>query len=658
MSEAIGAVRIDITANMATLVRSLKEADKELKVMQTQMKRLSDQAAKSFDQMTKGAQAFERVGKDLTKSVTLPLVAFAAAAIKAADPAGKFTERLKDMGIEALVTLQPIGNALISAFDAFEPTIRRAISVVGLLADKFGALNPETQRMVIISGAAAAALGPLIIAGAATAKVVGIAVAGVKNLVSVAKIFSFVVSPPMLVAIAAIGAALIGLELGTYFYDEFKIVQLAAAAAISFAEEQFIYLDAAWKGVVAAIREAWDSTMGFVQERLAAVIEDGSEALAYVGLISEEQERSAKDSAAKMRAAFGNFSYKDEVARINKEMAAGLEEVRQTYQRTVEQIEKEFNGQDRKGQDPLQHLGSSFSKIGDQIEPLLQPLRDKFGAFLAEVDKYAAGSQDRAAAWKSDADSVKEMTKATADAKKAMEQMQSEAERLRFEIYPEEKLQADIDRVYELAAAFPEILGAPEVQKAISMLTADYEKAINKIKKKTDTWQDKFRNMFKDFGRDASRTFADFATGADVAFDQVLLSWTRMAIEMAAQQWVFGPAFGAVGEKLFGPAPAAATAPVALKASSPVAMAATSPLDHMRRSFGSDGLTAGGGVSVQIYDQRSGGQAVQTSESRGPDGEKMLRVLIRDEVGQMAGDGGMDRVLGPTYGTRRRPRTR
>jgi len=659
-AEAIGAVRIDFTANLASFSRSMKEMSTTVSVVQ---KRVSD----AFEAIAKGAQAFERAGKDLTKGLTLPLAALATAAIRAADPTGAFTEKLKQLGVEAMVTLQPIGKALIEAFDAFEPTIRRAFSAVGVLADKFGQLSPETQRTIILIGAAVAAIGPLLVGVATVTKAIGVAGRALSSVLSVAKLFTFVVSPPMLIAIAAIGAALFGLELGSYFYDEFKIVQTTAAAAINGVENGWEYLQASFKIAVAAIREAWDSAMDFVLERNADVIDKVAAGLRYVKVISKEQFAEVTALTTKMRGASGDFDFKAEyqkIIRLRNENIAFNDAV---YQLSVEQIDRDFAGKDRKGQSFADHFAADMGKVADLIGPTLQPLKDKFNEFLGAVDAYAAGSKDRAAAWSADAEGAKDVAKASTEAKDAMDRLREEAMRIRFELYPDEKLQADIAHIRELAAAFPEILGGPEVQAAIDKLT----KGLEKPKKEMRTWRDEGRELFKGLGRDASRAFAEMATGAKVSFKEIVTSWIQMAIEMASQQWVFGPMFNALGERVFGPAGGSATAatPGALGANAPTA--SNAPQAAMSSSAYRAGMTtsinnrigamaASGGSypMVQIIDQRSGGQAVQTSESRGPDGERLLRVLIRDEVGQMAGDGGMDRVLGPTYGTRRRPRTR
>lgn len=74
--------------------------------------------------------------------------------------------------------------------------------------------------------------------------------------------------------------------------------------------------------------------------------------------------------------------------------------------------------------------------------------------------------------------------------------------------------------------------------------------------------------------------------------------------------------------------------------------------------FAAGGSVGGGSYSssptVQIIDQRSNSSApVQTSTANGPDGQKMIRVLIRDTVRQGFAQGQYDGSLKNSYGLRR-----
>jgi hypothetical protein len=78
------------------------------------------------------------------------------------------------------------------------------------------------------------------------------------------------------------------------------------------------------------------------------------------------------------------------------------------------------------------------------------------------------------------------------------------------------------------------------------------------------------------------------------------------------------------------------------------------PLEEVGGGLGVRAVGMGGEVVVQIIDQRRAGERPQVQQSRGARGETILRILVRDEVGKMAGDGSLDRIVGQAYGIRRR----
>lgn len=59
-------------------------------------------------------------------------------------------------------------------------------------------------------------------------------------------------------------------------------------------------------------------------------------------------------------------------------------------------------------------------------------------------------------------------------------------------------------------------------------------------------------------------------------------------------------------------------------------------------------------VNIQVIDQRGSGSApIQTSQQQGPDGRKMIKMLVRDTVKQGFADGSYDSSMHSTYGIRR-----
>ncbi len=65
------------------------------------------------------------------------------------------------------------------------------------------------------------------------------------------------------------------------------------------------------------------------------------------------------------------------------------------------------------------------------------------------------------------------------------------------------------------------------------------------------------------------------------------------------------------------------------------------------------GFEAGGGVVIQIIDQRKGGAPVERQESRGPGGERQIQLFIRDEVRRQMDQGAFDGSLRRNYGVTR-----
>ena len=68
---------------------------------------------------------------------------------------------------------------------------------------------------------------------------------------------------------------------------------------------------------------------------------------------------------------------------------------------------------------------------------------------------------------------------------------------------------------------------------------------------------------------------------------------------------------------------------------------------------GTGGGGSDGGVSVVINDMRSGGEQVEQQEGRGPDGKRMIRLTIRDEVKSQMKNGVYDPEMSSQYGARR-----
>ena len=66
------------------------------------------------------------------------------------------------------------------------------------------------------------------------------------------------------------------------------------------------------------------------------------------------------------------------------------------------------------------------------------------------------------------------------------------------------------------------------------------------------------------------------------------------------------------------------------------------------------GSSVNNGVDIQVIDQRGANAApIQTSQQQGPDGRKMIKMLVRDSVKQGFANGSFDSSMHSTYGIRR-----
>lgn len=76
----------------------------------------------------------------------------------------------------------------------------------------------------------------------------------------------------------------------------------------------------------------------------------------------------------------------------------------------------------------------------------------------------------------------------------------------------------------------------------------------------------------------------------------------------------------------------------------------------MGSSGGSSASPKSGGVTVQVIDQRSSGEPPAVEQSSSPDGGRMLRIMVRDEVKGAFSSGALDKTMNLNYGINRRGR--
>lgn len=264
------------------------------------------------------------------------------------------------------------------------------------------------------------------------------------------------------------------------------------------------------------------------------------------------------------------------------------------------------------------------------------------------------------------------------------------AEEIQFQLYPEKKLQADIENVKRAKAVLD------HYGRDHDLTGEDLDKYIEQLKKKFEKLQDKSDETFagklgrdiKGFSESASEAFADLVVDGEASFDQLLKSWTKTLVSMATQHFLFAPLFGQLGAgagKLFTPTPVPSSYGNVITSGQIVPYAkggltgiindtvifpmrggklgsvaeggrAEYAVEPVRMSDGNLGVRAsGGGAVVQIFDQRQSGARPQVDQTTGSDGRQLVRVWIRDEINGMVQNGSLDRSFGSAFGGRRRP---
>lgn len=267
--------------------------------------------------------------------------------------------------------------------------------------------------------------------------------------------------------------------------------------------------------------------------------------------------------------------------------------------------------------------------------------------------------------------------------------------------------------VKDLTARLNELFGVQEILAAHSMtniegigkalrgLTGDggaVDKATIKIKSLSERLHDLGERMRTSIAESAARAgdaFADLALDGKQAFGDLARSFAHMLISMASEQLLFSPLLAHLGNFAgtvfgrlssaasnsasvpgvpagYGPPSPYATGGVNMKGgvlSSPTVFPMATgliaekrrpegyfPLARINGDLGVRGIAPS--VSVTVIDQRSGGAPPAVSSRTGPDGSTEIRMVLRDEVRRMIGDGSLDKMAGDKWGLRRRGRPR
>lgn len=718
----IGDVRVNLIADVAKFVENVNRGT-------SMLARFGKFAAATVDQLDKN---LEKLGKKATAKLTLPIIGLGIAAVKAADPTMHVFTELERLALQAQKALAPVGRVLIDLFDAALPTMQRAAGVLHNLSERFAAMSPESQKMTIGIVAAVAAIGPLSLGLSAlttlakpvfsglslitsgisfvTKASIGMAKAGIVAINEYA-LAVFKGTSGTTKALGVLGknlgiltAAVVGFEAGRYFYDEFKIVQQTAAAAVETLSNGWARIKFGAMVALDGIHNAWDETITALQRSAGKFLQVMYGSLVQIPEKLRPVKAETMEAIRQMADAWSNASDSFDFAAkleeregdLKRELAANAK----IFKITMDSIEAEFEGKDRKGRSPLQFVMGDLAMLGEFAGQSL----DKVKELTAEFDKLPEWYDSLIAKSKDLLDvAPAPFVQTKAEAKEAAAQLEKmndtlrdfreKARQIRFEVYPSEKAQQDINEIKQLQYELRQ-MGEGDLlpDEVVSAKIAKIMEELKKLEDKTkETFGYKMSKAVEGFAGRASDTLAEFLIDGKTDLEAFFKSFEKTMLSTMFNSAIFQPAFSWLGGAFSLKGGSALTAPAAsgigvvsahgnaftngtkLNAFASGGVLNAPAIFPMRSGWGLAGergpeaiapLTRIGGdlgikavppqISFQVIDQRGRGAPVQVTEQSRGDGTRQIQVLIRDEVNSGLASGAYDTTLNRVFGIRRR----
>lgn len=580
----IGDVRVNLIADVAKFVENVRKGSLSL----TAFARSAEMTVKKIDTYL-GSLATKA-----TLRLTLPLTAFAATAIKAADPTGRVANEIQRLGLQAQKALEPLGSVLIDLFDRAQPYLQRAAGAIQLLADKFAALPSSTQEMIIGIAAAAAAIGPLAFGfGAITTllKPVATGFRIVTGVLSTATSAVFGFARKSIVAvnewalswwknsekvgtaigltlrnITLLGTALTFFEAGRYLYDEFKWIQDAAALVIKKISDDVAYLKFLVLVTADAVHNVIDEVLTFGQHRVGEVLHGVYQTLLEIPdglrMVSDETMQQLSRLEIAWSNAEDSFDFTAKLKERRDELDRTLEHNAAVAIETGKLIEQEFGGKTRKGLDPFQFLIRDVARLGEFANDSVASLQRLKDEGLSGVDdwyqKMVGLSQELLAAAPAPFVQTKAEAKAAADQLEKLNKYTSDlaekAKQIRFEVDPQAKLEDAIHNVRLLQSDL-ELLGMGGLlpDSTMNAYIAKLMEDLDKLREKADkTFRKQMGDAVSGFSSQASSSIANMVMDGKAKLKELGDAFMRMALTAGFQNAVFGPAFSAIGSWISG----------------------------------------------------------------------------------------------------------
>lgn len=557
-------IRVNLFADIANFGSNLAKAS-------NQLQRFGDFAEAAARKVEK---AMKKAGTELTLRVTAPLVALAAASIKAADKGGDFADALERITLQARNALAPLGNALMKAFEAFRPEIETAIKFVNGLAEAFAALDPAAQRQIIIWAGIAAAAGPALIALAGLAGVAKVASgvfaqgAGIvgdyaKSVALSGRAFDYARDRFVLFK-----TALLAFSVGQYLFDEFKPVQQVAGLIVH-------GFDVTWSTIVAAAKLAAEDiayvfrssitavevVVGSFADRVASAFDLATQALPDALSVLKDQTASL---AATFRGVSANlFSDAESVEaahakrfdEIVQEAVKARSDSFDVLAKDLRDIENEFGAQLRRHPDEGSLV--SYFKFGTgELKDFLAQFATELNPVLKDLTgiDFGAGLKDGLDTLRSmfaEAQKLGKLPDATTprdqknldEARKRLEGLYAEASKVRLDILPEEDFARQLGHLKELRDTFPTIIDDQVWAKQVDKIKDKFVELLPAMERVGR----KLRDVIQAASQDASDQLASFLVTGERNVGAFLQSLAQRAISSAANTALFEPLFKAFG---------------------------------------------------------------------------------------------------------------
>jgi len=702
---SIGLLQIDFVANTAKFTSGVGAA-------QSVIERFASRTAGAMNQLEK---ALERPGIKLSAKITAPIVAFSAAAVKAADKNGDFADSVERLGLQFREALRPIGAELIAAFERVTPTIEESIRFVRGLAEAFQGLEPEVKRQVITFAAVAAAIGPALLALSAFATVGKVVASGLSiGAVGVARLASSLLTvstnaeeakkatekltvrlTSMGKATLVVAAAAASVEVGRFLTDEFGIGQKALA-----------YFDYYWQGFTDELSENWGQLVVQLKigwEKIKQYANEGVSAVAdAIASLLEGIDGFGPVLEAALGLPLGSLG--TTVARTVRAAATGAELDAKKAEAAIERLRKQYAGLAKAAEinDYIRKevLGRSLLEIDAQLESQgkngaggIGGVASRFGEFLTKDIEAALASLDTAIKavgiefgnMATDAvPGLKEIQDLLAKAREIASGVQVPEVLTKRDLQQIERFNEALDRqiakLAEIRELASKISGELDPRRAIrdraiaatqnffdGGIDAGQLKAyLTKLQKEMDEVVDeslvsKVSASIRGFSQQMSDAFADLVVDGKLAAEELIRAFAKLQVSLIANEAIFKPLASAIGTGIttyFGggkpPAiPATPAAAAGIQVSGPLLDVVSRPAAGSKVPVGARGVAGGGGVVVNVIDQRRSGERPDVTESTGPDGRKQITVLIRDVVGAGITSGAFDKALGGSFGLTR-----